>query len=118
MNGLAMGSGGDRTAQADDLLTIAEIEQAAIQNLTREVYDYAAGGGGRETTVRRNREALERILFRPRILRDVAGRSTATTFRPRLARPSSAPAGFPKRMFFPRRESCWHKIRELSEEDP
>jgi isopentenyl diphosphate isomerase/L-lactate dehydrogenase-like FMN-dependent dehydrogenase len=69
-----------RVSSADELLTIGEIEQRASRVLTKEIYDYVAGGGGQEATVRGNREAIERILFRPRIMRDVSKRSTATTF--------------------------------------
>jgi len=40
---------------------------------------YLAGGSGDEWTLRENRAAFERWTFRPRVLRDVSGVSTATT---------------------------------------
>lgn len=62
-----------------DLLTIGQIHDEARRLLPREVYDYASGGAGDEATLRRNREVLQRIWLRSRLLRDVAACSTATT---------------------------------------
>ena len=36
------------------------------------MWDYLIGGTASETTLLRNRQALDRIAFRPRVLRDVA----------------------------------------------
>ncbi|MEP0823615.1 MAG: alpha-hydroxy-acid oxidizing protein [Ignavibacterium sp.] len=52
-----------------------ELENKARSVLSREAYDYVAGGAGAEITIRKNREAFERIAILPRMLRDVAERS-------------------------------------------
>jgi glycolate oxidase len=49
-----------------------EIIAAARLNLNQNLWDYVIGGTGTETTVRRNRLALDRIGFRPRVLADVS----------------------------------------------
>jgi isopentenyl diphosphate isomerase/L-lactate dehydrogenase-like FMN-dependent dehydrogenase len=52
-------------------LTLHEIVAAARQNLAPGPWGYLIGGTETETTVRRNRHALDSIAFRPRVLRDV-----------------------------------------------
>lgn len=52
--------------------TLQEIVKAARQNLAPGPWDYLAGGTETETTLRRNRQALDSIAFRPRVLRDVS----------------------------------------------
>jgi glycolate oxidase len=54
-----------------DLLTIGELEPRARARLPEQVYDYAAGGSASETTLRRNRTALESIALEQRVLVDV-----------------------------------------------
>jgi isopentenyl diphosphate isomerase/L-lactate dehydrogenase-like FMN-dependent dehydrogenase len=76
---------------ARDLLTVDAVHAEARRRLPREVYDYASGGAGEERTLRRNREILERIFLRPRLMRDVDERSTATSF---LGVPLSLPVLF------------------------
>jgi glycolate oxidase len=49
-----------------------EIVVAARAKLDRNTWDYLIGGAETETTVRRNRLALDSIAFRPRVLRNVA----------------------------------------------
>ena len=44
----------------------------ARQNLNQNHWDYIVGGAETETTLRRNRMALDTIAFRPRVLRDVS----------------------------------------------
>ena len=52
------------------------------------IFDYVDGGAGDEVTVRRNREAFERLAFRPRALVDVSRRELAVTvLDDRLASP-------------------------------
>lgn len=63
----------------ETLRTIPEIIAAARQNLSRNVWDYAAGGAESEATLRRNRAAICRHALLPRVLRDVNPRSTRTT---------------------------------------
>jgi isopentenyl diphosphate isomerase/L-lactate dehydrogenase-like FMN-dependent dehydrogenase len=49
-----------------------EFVKAARQNLNRNNWDYLIGGSESETTLARNRMALDSIGFRPRVLRDVS----------------------------------------------
>ena len=50
----------------------AELDRRARALLRPEVYDYYAGGSGREATLRANEKAWRRVWLRPRILRDVS----------------------------------------------
>ena len=52
--------------------TLHEIIAAARISLSQNLWDYVIGGTATETTVRRNRRALDRIGFRPRVLEDVS----------------------------------------------
>src|SRR3954471_13002806 len=53
-------------------LTLQEIVAAAQRNLPPGPWSYLIGGAETETTVKRNRHALDCIAFRPRVLRDVS----------------------------------------------
>ncbi len=57
---------------ADRFQTLHEIVRAARANLAPGPWDYLVGGTETETTVRRNRQALDSVAFRPRVLRDVS----------------------------------------------
>ena len=60
-------------SEADQsFLTLHEIVKAAYRKADRNIWDYIVGGTETETTVRRNRLAIDRIAFRPRVLRDVS----------------------------------------------
>ena len=76
----------DQTAA--QFLTLHEIVVAARANLAPGPWGYLIGGTETETTVRRNRLALDSIAFRPRVLRDVSGVDSAATF---LGRPVRLP---------------------------
>ncbi len=52
--------------------TLHEIIKKARQNLDQNNWDYIVGGTESETTLRRNRLALDALAFRPRVLRDVS----------------------------------------------
>jgi isopentenyl diphosphate isomerase/L-lactate dehydrogenase-like FMN-dependent dehydrogenase len=52
--------------------TLHEIVRAARMNLAPGPWDYLIGGTETETTLRRNRQALDSVAFRPRVLRDVS----------------------------------------------
>jgi len=54
-----------------------ELVKAAEQKLSRNTWGYLVGGAETETTVARNRQALDAIAFRPRVLRDVSRIDTA-----------------------------------------
>lgn len=55
-----------------DFETLHEIVKKARQALGQNDWDYIVGGSESETTLRRNRLALETVAFRPRVLRDVS----------------------------------------------
>src|SRR5262245_65852463 len=62
----------DTATAPSDLLNPHEIVAKARQNLNQNDWDYIVGGVESETTLRRNRVALDAIAFRPRVLRDVS----------------------------------------------
>ena len=73
-----------------------DLRRAARRRLPRGVFDYIDGAAEDERTSRRNREAFERLEFRPRVLRDVGATDPSTTL---LGRPLPlplvlAPTGF------------------------
>ena len=72
----------------DHLATLHEIVEQARGRLPDGVWNYLVGGAESETTMRRNRQALDSIAFRPRVLRDVSGVDCST---PLLGRTLSAP---------------------------
>jgi isopentenyl diphosphate isomerase/L-lactate dehydrogenase-like FMN-dependent dehydrogenase len=55
-----------------DFLTLHELITAAKIRLNPNIWDYLIGGTETETTVRRNRMALDSVAFRPRVLVNVA----------------------------------------------
>src|SRR4051812_26740837 len=60
--------------------SLHEFVSAARARLDRNYWDYLIGGAETETTVRRNRLAIDSLAFRPRVLRDVNHTDTSTTF--------------------------------------
>ena len=56
----------------------AGLQRQARKLLTRPVYDYYAGGSGRERTLRANEKAWRQVWLAPRVLRDVSAVDTAT----------------------------------------
>src|ERR1700728_2173110 len=67
---------------------IEDLRQAAHRKVPRAFIDYAESGSYAEQTLRANRDDLERIKLRQRILFDVSKRSTATTI---LGEPAALP---------------------------
>ena len=55
-----------------EFLTLHEFVAAAKAKLSANIWDYLVGGAETETTVKRNRQALDTLAFRPRVLRDVS----------------------------------------------
>ena len=55
-----------------EFVTLHDIVKAAKARLTANIWDYLVGGTETETTLRRNRLALDAIAFKPRVLRDVS----------------------------------------------
>jgi len=66
--------------------TLHEIVKAAKQNLAPGPWDYLIGGAESETTLRRNRQALDSLAFRPRVLRDVSRIDCTSTLLGRRVR--------------------------------
>jgi isopentenyl diphosphate isomerase/L-lactate dehydrogenase-like FMN-dependent dehydrogenase len=62
----------DITTAPSEFLNLHELVAKARQNLNQNDWDYIVGGVESETTLRRNRMALDAIAFRPRVLRDVS----------------------------------------------
>ena len=60
------------TAAPPQFENLHEIVAKARQNLNQNDWDYIVGGTETETTLRRNRMALDSVAFRPRVLRDVS----------------------------------------------
>ncbi|HUI14928.1 MAG TPA: alpha-hydroxy acid oxidase [Xanthobacteraceae bacterium] len=66
-------AGALRNAEAaPEFLNLHEVVAKARQNLNQNHWDYIVGGVETETTLRRNRMALDSIALRPRVLRDVS----------------------------------------------
>jgi glycolate oxidase len=59
-------------ASDEKFQNLHEFISKARANLNQNAWDYIVGGAETETTLRRNRMALDEIAFRPRVLRDVA----------------------------------------------
>jgi glycolate oxidase len=64
----------------EQFLTLQELVAAARRNLPPGPWSYLIGGAETETTVRRNRLALDSIGFRPRVLRDVSRIDSSAEF--------------------------------------
>ncbi|MEU2587868.1 alpha-hydroxy acid oxidase [Streptomyces avermitilis] len=76
------------TVDPHELRDLGDVERAAAAVLPAEVWDFVAGGSGREHTLAANREAFERVFVASRVLRDVSACDTATTL---LGRPVRMP---------------------------
>jgi isopentenyl diphosphate isomerase/L-lactate dehydrogenase-like FMN-dependent dehydrogenase len=72
--------------QLEEFLTLQEIVAAARRNLPPGPWSYLVGGAETETTVRRNRMALDSLAFRPRVLRDVSRIDSHAAFFGRRSR--------------------------------
>ncbi len=58
-------------ASGEEFQNLHEFVRKARANLNQNAWDYVAGAAETETTMRRNRMALDEIAFRPRVLRNV-----------------------------------------------
>ncbi len=56
---------------SQSFVTLPEIRRAARRRLPREAWNFGAGGAETETTLRRNRRALDRLAIRQDVLMDV-----------------------------------------------
>jgi len=57
-----------------------EFVEPARGNVTPETWDYLMGGAETETSLNRNRMAIDALALRPRVLRDVEHASTSASF--------------------------------------
>jgi glycolate oxidase len=71
-----------------NFVTLPEIRRAARQRLSRDVWNFGAGGSETETSMRRNRAGLDRLAIRQDVLVDVREIDLSTTF---LGLPLSMP---------------------------
>ena len=69
----------EREGLAKGMLTLQEIAIAARRNLSQMLWDTLCGGSDSETTLRRNRLALDSLALRQRVLVNVAEIDTTTT---------------------------------------
>jgi glycolate oxidase len=69
-----------------DFMNLHEVVHKARQNLNQNAWDYIVGGVETETTLRRNRMAIDSIALRPRVLRDVSKVDPSTEFLGRKLR--------------------------------
>ncbi|CAM0902894.1 unnamed protein product [Alopecurus aequalis] len=60
------------------ITNVSEYEKLAKEKLPKMVYDYYSSGAEDQWTLRENREAFSRILFRPRVLINVSSINMAT----------------------------------------
>jgi isopentenyl diphosphate isomerase/L-lactate dehydrogenase-like FMN-dependent dehydrogenase len=59
-------------SSTEEFQNLHEFISKARDNLNQNAWDYIVGAAETETTMRRNRMALDEIAFRPRVLRNVA----------------------------------------------
>ena len=64
----------------DRFLTLQEIRRAAKRILPPGAWAFGAGGAETETTLRRNRQAIQRLAIRQRVLVDVREVDLTTNF--------------------------------------
>src|SRR5271156_5658781 len=74
---------GTSNSLEDEFQTLHEFIKAARRNLHQGYWDYLVGGTETETTLGRNRQALDSVAFRPRVLVDVSAVDTGFAFRGR-----------------------------------
>src|SRR5580698_3509911 len=65
-------------ASGEEFQNLHEFVRKARANLNQNAWYYIVGAAETETTMRRNRMALDEIAFRPRVLRNVARIDTST----------------------------------------
>jgi L-lactate dehydrogenase (cytochrome) len=72
-------------------VTVGDLREIARRRTPRAVFDYTDGAAGAEISLRRSREAFERVEFRPSVLRDVTTVDTSTRL---LGATSTLPLAF------------------------
>ena len=69
-----------KQGELTDVLTTTQLIALAKARLPPPAWDFIVGGAETETTILRNRQALDAIAFRPRVLRNVTDANPAVTF--------------------------------------
>ncbi len=64
---------GERMPSLEELVNVFEFEPVCKARLPQQNYDFIAGGVDNEWSVRHNREAFDKITFRPRMMVDTSG---------------------------------------------
>ena len=80
MNDVPQASAPHLTEPTGDYQTLHEFIAAARKNLPDNIWDYLIGATETETTMRRNRLALDSLALRPRVLCDVSSVDTSRSF--------------------------------------
>ncbi|HUN45883.1 MAG TPA: alpha-hydroxy acid oxidase [Stellaceae bacterium] len=63
-----------------DFLTLHELVKGARERLPNNIWNYLIGAADTETTMRRNRLAIDSLAFRPRVLRDMSEIDVSSRF--------------------------------------
>jgi L-lactate dehydrogenase (cytochrome) len=71
--------------------TVGDLREIARRQVPQAVFDYTDGAAGNELSLRRTREAFDRVEFCPSVLRDVSVVDPSTTL---LGRPAALPIAF------------------------
>ena len=66
-------------SRLDRLFNIDDVEAEALKRLPHPIYDLVAGGAADEVTLRANRDALEALMLRPRVLVHSGQRDLSTS---------------------------------------
>jgi 4-hydroxymandelate oxidase len=69
-----------KVTESSAILELAEAEQLAQKRLSRDVWDFIAGGSGTESTLAGNRAALDQVRIVPRMLVGAGHADTTTEF--------------------------------------
>lgn len=70
------------------MVSLSDYETAARRKISHTAWEYLESGAADEFTLRRNRDAFDKILLRPRVLRDVSNLDTSLElFGERLEHP-------------------------------
>jgi isopentenyl diphosphate isomerase/L-lactate dehydrogenase-like FMN-dependent dehydrogenase len=80
LDGRVSSPGAETRGQQQTPRTISELVRGARQRLSPTLWDYASGGVGSETTLRRNRQAMELHAFRPELMRGPGSPDISTSF--------------------------------------
>ncbi|QSY95342.1 alpha-hydroxy-acid oxidizing protein [Rhizobium bangladeshense] len=66
------------TGRLKHILSLDDFETKAQRHLPRPLFGYISGAAETNASLRMNAQAFQSYAFKPRVLRDVSGRSTAT----------------------------------------